>query len=85
MTRPAPSGAGLSKVVLMIVETTGDFMLLDLMGGQEIPAFEAVEVRETEYVLWALGEGLLRDIGASAKAPEANADAPTSGRAARAK
>jgi len=85
MTRPAPSGAGPNKVLDMLVETTGDFMLLDLMGGQEIAAFEPTEVRETEYVNWALGEGLLRAVGGAKAEPEPNADAPTSGWAARAK
>lgn len=64
----------------MKVETTGDFMLLDINGGQEIASEGVTEVKETGFVVWALDEGLLKEVGKAKAEPEPNNDAPTSGR-----
>jgi hypothetical protein len=66
----------------MKVETTGDFMLLDIFGGQQIASVGTTEVRDTPFIRQKLDEGQLRDLGASEPKPVSDPSAPNSGRAA---
>lgn len=47
----------------MKVKTTGDFMLTDILGGQEIEAEGVTEVTKTEFVARALADGRLKEVG----------------------
>lgn len=71
----------------LIVETSGDFMLLDVLGGQEIAASGETLVKETRFVQTALEDGRLVETEAKAKVepkPKPDAAAPTSGKQAAA-
>lgn len=72
----------------LIVETTGDFMLLDVLGGQEIAEDGPTEVNKTHFVELALADGRLVEVGAEkAPEPELKPDnaPPTSGKQAASK
>lgn len=58
------------------VETTGDFMLLDITNGQVIEAFGATEVEETSFVQNELERGRLKKTSGPAKEAEKPAPSP---------
>jgi len=74
---------------MRLVQTSGNFMLLDVLGGQDIEdnkvydldgeAEEHPHLRETDFVERALEDGRLVHVGGTVKAPEAS-EGPTSGR-----
>lgn len=68
---------------MITVQTTGNFMLIDILNGQEIPYDGTAEVVKTRFIENALEDGRLEQIGGEEEAqpePEPTPDAPSSGR-----
>lgn len=68
----------------MKVETTGDFMLIDPYNGQEIEAFGPTnDIIETPFILRAVEDGQLVNLGENKPEPVSDGSAPNSGKATR--
>lgn len=64
------------KIEKITIETTGEFMLVDVLGGQEITPGKTHKVNPTAFVRAAIADGRLKEVKTAAPAPT-KADEPT--------